>query len=247
MEYIGKSEKFYTLWEVNTETRTTMRGETYRVTTHQYIKNISFDLNKAKNKYPNAIVDTSLRGHSSWTSVDYPKPPVDEFQGGKYKGDKIADCTDYEYLCWAYDLGYIIHYDSRELVLSILEKNGYRKINDSHIATPEEVAKIEKSIEEADTIQELLEKEGKINVDVTKNLDEFGNVSVGNITLIFPEYKMMEYNGYPYALPLDSKGKAKRIKGKTLEIIPSSYDIYMSEYGWGAEININVKDFEIIK
>ena len=32
MEYIGKSDKFYTLWEVNTETRTTMRGETYKVT-----------------------------------------------------------------------------------------------------------------------------------------------------------------------------------------------------------------------
>ena len=61
MEYIGKSNKFYTLWEVTIESRTTNRGERYHVTTHQYIKNISFDLNTAKSKYPNAPNFTKLR------------------------------------------------------------------------------------------------------------------------------------------------------------------------------------------
>jgi len=246
MEYIGKSDKFYTLWEVNTETRTTTRGETYRVTTHQYIKNISFDLVKATNKYPNAILDTSLRGHSSWTSVDYPKPPVDEFQGGKYRGDKIAECTDYQYLHWAYDLGYIIHYDSRELVLGILESHGYRKINDSHIATPEEVERIEKSYTECEEAQKTLEEFGSIKIVATKNLDEFGNLSIGNIEFNFPNYKELEYGGYPYGLPIDSKGKAKRIKNKEIEIIPESCETVIDEYGWGATLNVKVKDFKLI-
>ncbi len=246
MEYIGKSDKFYTLWEVNTETRSTTRGETYRVTTHQYIKNISFDLVKATNKYPNAILDTSLRGHSSWTSVDYPKLPVDEFQGGKYRGDKIAECTDYQYLHWAYDLGYIIPYDAREIVLGILESQGYRKINDTHIATPEEVERIEKSYTECEEAQKTLEEFGSIKIVATKNLDEFGNLSIGNIEFNFPNYKELEYSGYPYGLPIDSKGKAKRIKNKEIEIIPASWETVINEYGWGATINVEVKDFKIL-
>lgn len=245
MQYIGKADKFYTLWEVNTETRTTMRGETYRVTTHQYIKNISFDLVKATNKYPNAILDTSLRGHSSWTSVDYPKPPVDEFQGGKYRGDKIAECTDYQYLHWAYDLGYIIPWESREIVLGILESHGYRKINDTHIATPEEVERIEKSYTECEEAQKTLEEFGSIKIVATKNLDEFGNLSIGNIEFNFPNYKELEYAGYPYGLPIDSNGKAKRIKNKEIEIIPESWETVIDEYGWGATLNVEVKDFKV--
>lgn len=245
MEYIGKSTKFYTLWEVWEETHHTQRGEAYKVIHHQYIKNISFDIDKAKSKYPNAIVDTSLCGHSSWTSVDYPKPPVDEFQGGKYRGDKIAECTDYQYLLWAYDLGYIIPWEAREIVLGILESHGYRKINDTHIATPEEVEKIEKSYTECEEAQKTLEEFGSIKIVATKNLDELGNLSIGNIVFNFPNYKELEYGGYPYGLPIDSKGKAKRIKNKEIEIIPESYNTEFSAYGWGATLMIVVKDFNI--
>ena len=245
MEYIGKAEKFYTLWEVWEETHTTIRGESYKAIHHQYIKNISFDLNKVKDKYPNAIIDESLRGHSSWTSYDYPKPPVDEFQGGKYRGDKIAECTDYQYLYWAYDLGYIIPWESREIVLGILESQGYRKINDTHIATPEEVERIEKSYTECEEVQKTLEEFGSISVTSSKNLDECGDLTIGNLEFNFPNYKELEYAGYYYGLPIDSKGKAKRIKNKEIEIIPENWKIEINEYGWGAKMHIIVKDFNI--
>ena len=245
MEYIGKAEKFYTLWEVWEETHTTIRGESYKAIHHQYIKNISFDLNKVKDKYPNAIIDESLRGHSSWTSYDYPKPPIDEFQGGKYRGDKIAECTDYQYLHWAYDLGYIIPWESREIVLGILESQGYRKINDTHIATPEEVERIEKSYTECEEVQKTLEEFGSISVTSSKNLDECGDLTIGNLEFNFPNYKELEYAGYHYGLPIDSKGKAKRIKNKEIEIIPENWKIEINEYGWGAKMHIIVKDFNI--
>lgn len=245
MEYIGKSLKFYTLWEVTEESRTTSRGETYKVICHQYIKNISFDLNKAKEKYPNAIVDENLCGHSSWTSYDYPKPPIDEFCGGKYYGEKVAECTDLKYLYWAWNLGYIIPFESQEIAISILEKNGYRKINDSHIATPEEVEKIENSFSECENAEEILSKEGKISLNVTKNLCEDGTINIGNITLVFHNYKEMEYSGYYYGLPINNKGQAKRIKNKTLEIIPESWKTEINDYGWGANLIITVKDFNI--
>jgi len=245
MEYIGKAEKFYTLWEVTEESRTTTRGQIYKVIHHQYIKNISFCLKKATYKYPNAIVDLSLRGHSSWTSYDYPKPPVDEFCGGKYKGEKIAECTDYQYLHWAYDLCYIIPYDAREIVLGILESQGYRKINNTHIATTEEVERIEKSFEECSNVEEILEKVGSLSVVPTSNLDECGNLIIGNIKFNFPNFKELEYAGYYYGLPVDSKGKAKRIKNKEIEIIPESWETIINEYGWGATLIISVKDFKI--
>lgn len=245
MEYIGKADKFYTLWEVTEDHCTTHRGEPYTIIHHQYIKNISFDLTKAKEKYPNAIVDEGLRGHSSWTSYDYPKPPVDEFCGGKYRGDKIAECTDYQYLHWAYDLGYIIPWESRDIVLGILESQGYRKINDTHIATPDEVAIIEKSYTNTQIAKDILDKEGKITINPIKNLSEEGTINIDNVEYNFINYKLLDYGGYYYGLPINSKGQAKRIKNKTVEIIPESYEIIKSEYGWGVTLIVNVKDFNI--
>ena len=245
MQYIGKANKFYTLWEVTENKMTSLRGNTYTVINHQYFKNISFDLNKAKKLYPNAIVDETLRGHRSWTSYKYDKPPVDEFQGGKYKGEKISECTDYNYLHWAYDLSYIIHYDSREMVLGILEEHGYRKINDSHIATPDEVEKIENSYKEVEIVEEMLERDGKITINPVRNLDGCGWLLMNNVNISFPNFKEMEYNGCPYFLPIDGKGKVKRIKNKEVEIIPESYRVIEDEYGWGPTIEINVKEFKV--
>ena len=247
MKYIGKSNKFYTLWDVYSETRHTQRGEAYKVIHHQYIKNISFDKDIAMSKHPDAVLDENLHGHSSWTSYDYPKPPMDEFRGGKYRGDKIAECTDYNYLLWVYDLGYIIPSESREIVLGILESQGYRKINENHIATPEEVERIEKSYIECEEVQKTLEEFGSIKIVADKNLDEFGNLSIGNIKFNFHNYKELEYGGYPYRLPVDSNGKAKRIKNKEIEIISESWKTVINEYGWGATLNVEVKDFKILK
>lgn len=247
MQYIGKADKFYTLWEVTEETRTSLRGNTYKIVHHQYFKNISFDLNKAKAKYPNAIVDETLRGHHSWSSYEYEKLPSDEFQGGKYKGEKIIDCTDYQYLYWAFDLTNIIPVDSKDIVEEILTKAGYRRINDSHIATPEEVERIEKSYDECENAEKNLEELGSIFVTPTKNLDNFGNLTIGNIEFTFKNYKELEYAGYLYGLPIDSNGKVKRIKNKNLEIIPESWELNINENGWGATLVINVKDFKIIK
>lgn len=245
MEYIGKADKFYTLWEIDIETRTSLRGQTYKVIHHQYIKNISFDESVAVKKYPNAILDLSLRGHSSWTSYDYPKPPVDEFCGGKYRGEKIAECTDYQYLHWAFDLSYIIPYESRDVVEGILTKAGYRRINNSRIATPEEVERIEKSYADCESAEKTLEELGSISITSTKNLDECGNLTIGSIEFNFPNYKELEYSGYPYGLPIDSKGQAKRIKNKEIEIIPESWETVINEHGWGATLIITVKDFKI--
>jgi hypothetical protein len=249
MEVIGFTTKYYTLWEV-TEDIIREKWGSYKRITHQYIKNISYDFDKAKEKYPNAVVDTALRGHTSFRSTEWiERYGVDEFIGGKYKGDKISTCGDYNYLLWAWDLGYIIPYDSREIAVKVLEDAGYKRINDSKIVTPEELEKIEASFSECEDNMKVLDETGEITFDFHKNLDECGCITIGNTQITFkPEkYKELEYSGYYYGLPIDSKGKAKRVKGKTVKIIPESYEIAVSEYGWGATLMITVKDFEIVK
>lgn len=249
MKVIGFTTKYYTLWEVNEEIITNERGK-YKVINHVYIKNISFDLNKAKEKYPTATIDTALRGHTSWGSTEcIERYGLDKFQSGKYRGEKIEDCTDYQYLVWAFNLDYIIDYDSQPLVISILEKAGYKKINDYHIATPEELDKIEASFSETEDAMRILDETGYITLTTPKNLDEEGTVKIGNIELIWKDtnWKYMNYNGWPYGLPINSKGQAKRIKGKEIKVIPEKYEIEVNEYGWGATLIITVKDFEIIK
>jgi len=247
MKYIGKASKFYTLWEVYSETRQSLRGNTYKVTHHQYIKNISFDKEIALSKYPDAVLDEDLHGHSSWTSVDYPEIPSDEFKTGKYRGQKIAECTDYSYLLWAFDYGYIIAPEMRPMVEGMLTSQGYRRINESKIVTPEIAQQIEDSFTECESYEEAIEKEGKLTITCPGNLTEEGSIKIGNLTLIFPNCKTIDYYDYYYCLPLDSNGKGKRIKGKTLEIIPESYKTEISEYGWGASFEIVVKDFKIVK
>ena len=66
-----------------------------------------------------------------------------------------------------------------------------------------------------------------------------------NLEFNFPNYKELEYAGYYYGLPINSKGKAKRIKNKEIEIIPESWETVINEYGWGATLVITVKDFKI--
>lgn len=246
MKYIGKSNKYYTLWEVTVEPRTTSRGQPYTVTHHIYLKNISFDKDKAVEKYPEAIIDESLRGHSSWTSYDYPTLPIDEFSCGKYSGEKIAECKDYNYLHWCWDNGSIIPYESRDIAIKILEDAGYKQINENKIVTAEEYKKILESFDECEDGLKLLDETGEITFEFTKNLNEEGEIRINNIHIKFQNYKTLEYDGYPYGLPVDNKGKAKRIKNKKVKLIPESYEMIISEFGWGATLDIVVKDFEIL-
>ena len=70
MEAIGFANKYYTLWQIDTYTRTIRVGQNEEVTRYAYIKNISFDRETAFAKYPNAKFIEDLRGKTqSWDSV----------------------------------------------------------------------------------------------------------------------------------------------------------------------------------
>ena len=67
---IGFANKYYTLWQISEDKQNLGNGRFSIVTHHTYIKNISFDRQTAIEKYPDAIIDETLKGKTqSWDSV----------------------------------------------------------------------------------------------------------------------------------------------------------------------------------
>lgn len=109
MKKIGFANKFYTLWDYESETvyKTDSYGTHHPVSINHkytYIKNISFDLDKVKEMYPGVDIDENLRGVStSFTVGNDINLPVDFFWVGKYCGQKIQEVIqkDLGYCVWA--------------------------------------------------------------------------------------------------------------------------------------------------
>ncbi len=248
MKYIGKANKYWTLWEVYEDTRY-FRGEPYKVTVHEYLKNISFDLETAKSKYPDAAVDENLRGTHSWESpvesYDKPDYPDDCFQKGKFRGTKVADCTDLDYLQWA--VGSILHGEAARIAEEILVGHGYRRLNDIVIADPETVADIDRKNEIVKDAVARIERGETLTCNVEYNLNEDHEIvdRSTNIVFFFPEISVQYYRGYEYYLPVVN-GKAKRVKGKTIEVVPDHYEVETDRYGWEDRLTVYVKSFKVI-
>lgn len=248
---IGKANKFYTLWDITEDVRQMSNGRSYTVTHYFFIKNLSFDKEAAMAKVPGAEVDETLRGHHSFEKVQYPAPPADEFGFGKYRGTKVADCTDIEYLAWAWNSAEAMFSEEvKPIVESKLAAAGYRRLHDSqYYSDPETVAAWEAEQEELDEFINTLGND-KIEIDIAYNPDEDGTLRIlnGNVEIKFKEVAEYYYQGYNYYLPLDSKGKAKRIKNKTLVITPKDIQIVdENRNNWNPVVTITVESFEIKK
>lgn len=248
MKYIGKANKFYTLWEVYEDTRY-FRGEPYKVSVHEYLKNISFDLETAKSKYPDATVDETLHGTHSWESpvvAPTSEPVVDPtvFPKGKYAGKKIAECKDLDYLQWA--IGPILYGEGAKIAEDVLVANGYRRLNDMVIADPETVADIDRKNEIVKDAVARIERGETLTCNVEYNLNEDHEIvdRSTNIVFFFPEIRVQYYRGYEYYLPVVN-GKAKRVKGKTIEVVPDHYEVETNRYGWEDRLTVYVKSFKI--
>lgn len=250
---IGFASKFYTLWYITERVERTPYG-VYERTLYQFVKSISTDLDRAKEKYPDAVFIPDLRGHRSFERTKKISHGPDEFKSGKYAGQKVADCQDYSYLAYILQNSpYILPDGYKEVVEDMLTQKGYRIENHDYgvsIETPEEVRRKEEAFEKADEFVARIEAGDSIEVVPTGNLNEEGVLTVkiadGLYALYqFPEggYKIMYYSGYYYGLPLDAKGKGKKIKGKKLIITPGDYEV---EDGYNVEIKVKVKDFQIM-
>ena len=231
---IGFAKQFFTLWNVS--------GDEYR-TEYQYVKNISKDENVVKELYPNVEIDYTLSG-GTWIVRETPRyveqHKSDEFQRGKYSGMKIAECDDYKYMEWYFDM--CASQNERELIFAVLEKVGYRIItstsfydgyeHEHNVLIDPETAQMhdERERKFKETIEHI-QNNGEIEVTITSNASY--NIDENNYTLstdndsvyiIVNEAKSQYYNGYEYFLPVID-GKARRVKNKTFKFKVKEYEI----------------------
>lgn len=139
MRKIGFANKYYTLWEVYEEdvfvTVNNVHRQSGIKTVHNYIQNLSMDESEAKKKFTKMTgldapeVDSELYGRSNSynTLQKFDVYEEDEFNKGKYIGDKIKNVTDIDYLLFAYENMYtgIKEEARRNIIKSILLDNGY--------------------------------------------------------------------------------------------------------------------------
>ena len=250
---IGFANKFYTLWNITEETKPLGNGRSYMVTHYTFIKNISFDKETALAKYPEAILNENLRGKTtSWNTTKEVWDNVDTFRFGKYNGQKINEVNDLGYTQWYWDQvtgehkQYISEYlkeHGYEIRCQIIELTEGKKIANQYLMSPEALENERKDAAEFIMLVEKCKNGEPFEVVPTKNLDDEGEFYDGNITYKFENFKVMYYNGYPYGLPVDAKGKSKRIKNKNLKITKYTYDVDNNHN----VITIICKDFEISK
>ena len=108
---IGFGGKFWTLWNVWVENKYNQYLNTIEKITHNdYIQNLSFDLEKAKESFiiktnnSKLQIDKELKGTSFIVRerVEIIKED-DEYQYGKYKTAKLSEIDDINYLMWYYN------------------------------------------------------------------------------------------------------------------------------------------------
>jgi hypothetical protein len=222
IQAIGFANKFFTLWSIDTEPvyTTDAYGKHWLTgynTRYTYHKNISFDLEKAKALYPTLEVQEDLRGKTdSWTTENKEDlcPQIMKF--GEYYGRDINELLeqDFQYLIWVCEnKGYSSNGKYAKNLPKIQEH--YKAIEDAS----------NKLINDRNNAFEAILKTGSFEFVAERNLkinDGFAYIYVNEgdlcITFIFEKgtFSYNEYNGFAYGLPI-VKGKAKRMKGKTVK------------------------------
>jgi len=227
MKLIGFANKFYTLWSYSEEPLySTINNQSYQYGIKQiynYIKNISFDLDKVKELYPNVEIDDELRGKSeSWTKEPKFEYPSEYFHFGKYEGKLINECTDQSYLIWYFENGV---YDERyKITKNRLIELGCRFYDDMLFSSIEllnqHIEKISNQIELSKIASETYDKyktSGIFSYNFYSSLSSEGNYRDSSYEFRFNDFSQQYYAGYEYGLPTIN-GKSKRIKNKILEM-----------------------------
>lgn len=227
---IGFATKFYTLWDVTTETVVVNQnaGAFYCVTKCTYIKNLSKNLEKAKIQAGTDNIDLDLRGQRSFSYRSETKVDSKYFPYGKLAFTLISESSDtWQLKRLAKDSKYpdnAQQASNRLVELGFINFEGEFLTQDEINAILEKremVANSKKEVEaicKAGVIEFFAEKNFKV-VETEEGYEARYSIEVGSSTLYLylpeGEYKEMSYNGFEYALPIIS-GKAKKIKGKNV-------------------------------
>jgi hypothetical protein len=230
---IGFTEKYYTLWYIRLDEVciTDSYGKHWIVgydKKYTYIKNISFELETAKSKYPGLKIDPELKGLNSSFQKSYEEdlcPQIMKF--GKYRGHDLNEVVtkDFNYILWLCENSYSQNAKFAKNLDAI--KNHYQSILDAQNLEKSQRENIFNEIAQKCYFEFVPEKNISLSIleyDINGNGIQYGVLHYAiddyqSMSFIFEndKYDVYEYNGYLYGLPL-IKGKAKKIKGKSIKI-----------------------------
>lgn len=216
---IGFATEFYTLWDVRTEHNYVCDSYgTYHVssttTFYDYIKNISKDLNKVKNLYPNLPIDEDLRGVTqSWERTKQAELPEGFFWYGKYSGRKIDEILEEDI---AYCLWCIRNYPNGSAAKHIENSPIYHNHLDNVKKEQEQLIQSLGGAVEVGEVELTFTSNG-FNYDETDGRC-YARALRGEleVTVRFPSCKIVG-GMYPYIMPMVN-GKAMKTKGKTIKV-----------------------------
>lgn len=219
MKYIGFTTKYYTLWEVSSD---------HKYTYYKYIKNISMDFEKAQAKEPTAIVDLTLRGHSSFR-VERVSP--DCFQFGKYKEIPYTECNDYPYMAWYHNKVDIK--DAKARTRKILLAHGYMLWNGETMVTAEQykrneylkanIPKFSAKVEANMPFKFKCDKNVRKAYDATWDI-ECGVMDIPFCHIVFPNITEMEWKEVKYYLPTIHEFSMDGVKIKNTTVVIDKYN-----------------------
>ena len=230
MKIIGFANKMYTLWNCISEKQYIFINDTPNYIgdkkIYNYVKNISMDLNKVLELYPDLEIDMNLKGTSSFEidPKDKYEYPTNCFNLGKYIGTTFDNCNDAEYIIYA--INKILDQERSKIAIDVLvDKFGYfYEYDETNIffKTKEEhqkyLSKKKTKIDNEKKLEDLYDSGINgitLEIHFNKNLSMYGSYSDNGAIFFFKDFKTMDYSGHTYGLPL-LKGVGKKIKNKTL-------------------------------
>jgi len=264
---IGFANKYYTLW-------------TYKIVedenNHTLHFNAFFNHNLGLNNpyrdrlpYDENLKGTELHITSGCKDVTPQVFKAERFTMMPNKGDLIENCGDADLLCWKYNKKSVDYYktteEQRELELVNIKNRalalGAMCFND-YLYEPKKVACdwFQKELE----VRRLAELGDVIEKEMKSSIHTNGFVTIGFYDFKFADFKVVPstYYGREYAMPVDKKGKAKRIKGKTIRInkyervVEPEHEEFVKDYyvtGGGYIVTVPAReyfkiiDWEIVK
>ena len=234
---IGFSKKYFTLWDVQETTefqRIDGLNLPYQKISYCYLQNLSMNESEAKRKaifkgVENFEIDFDLYGRNAsffHKKELFSKIPSDKsyfFEFGKFQGEPIKNCTDFDYLFWFFNESQNIH------AKAILLENGFFEFEGQIVH-----AEHAKKIKLRDLVFNEIKEKKEVEVEILSNLAfengfmfSFKNEVLNGIYL--GEKKEMFYNGFTYYLPI-IEGKAKRFKGKTAKLKIEKFDEVLNTF-----------------
>ena len=222
---IGFSKKYFTLWDVQETIEWTSVGGLnlpYQKISYCYIQNLSMDENEAKRKaifkgVENFEIDHDLSGRNAsffHKKELFSKIPSDKsyfFEFGKFKGEPIKNCTDFDYLFWFFNESQNIHAKARLL------ENGFEDFEGQVVH-----AEHAKKIKLRDLVVAEIADKDEIEVIVLSNLNCKNELRFEFKNEVFfgcwnESSKGYIYQGIEYFLPIIG-GKPKRVKNKPVKV-----------------------------